>query len=193
MQKQLANALSLVFHPMLMVPFFALYNSLMTLEGTIVYVTVGVTLLATLFLAFYILRLKRNGKISNLDASDQTERQHRVYLPIIAVLSVTLAVFYILSQPAPVLWASFFFLLLFVVGYCLNFYIKASLHLAILSYFAFSFWHSNPILCFILLACCPFLAWSRLYLLRHSRSEIIIGFGLGAVIGLGQVFVIFSV
>lgn len=186
MQQKIANIISIVGHPMLAVPVFALFNAVMRLEGNVIYVTFGVTVFASLFLAFYIFRLKKSGKISNLDASDRGERQSKVYLPIIGVLGLTLAVFCALNQPKTVLVASFCFLLLFLLAYCINFYIKASLHLAIMAYFAVSFLPMYPVLGLGLLLFCVPLAWSRLYLLRHNFLEIIIGFILGISVGLLQ-------
>jgi membrane-associated phospholipid phosphatase len=186
MQQKIANFISIIGHPMLAVPVFALFNAVMLLEGYVVYITFGVTVLASLFLSFYIFRLKKSGKISNLDASDRGERQNKVYLPIIGVLMLTFGVFYTLNQPKSVLLASFCFLLLFLLAYCINFFIKASLHLAIMAYFAASFLQTYPVLGFALLLFCLPLAWSRLFLLRHSFLEIIIGFILGISVGLFQ-------
>jgi membrane-associated phospholipid phosphatase len=186
MQQKIATLISAIGHPMLAVPVFAIFNAVMRLEGDLIYITLAVTLLASLFLTFYIFRLKKQGKISNLDASDRGERQNRVYLPIIGVLTLTLAVFYALNQPKSVVVASFCFLLLFVMGYCINFFVKASLHLAIMAYFGASFLPVYPILGVALLLFCLPLAWSRLFLLRHSFLEIIIGFLLGIIVGIGQ-------
>ena len=182
-----ARLLSAAGHPMLAVPIFALFNALMLLEGNVVYITFGVTVLASLLLAFYIIRLKKQGKISNLDASDQSERQNKVYLPIILVLIATFGIFYTLNQPYSVLLASFCFLLLFLTGYLLNFFIKASLHLAIMAYFGSSFLPVYPWLGAILLLFCLPLAWSRLHLQRHSPAEIVVGTLLGMGIGALQV------
>jgi membrane-associated phospholipid phosphatase len=186
MQQKIANIISIIGHPMLAVPAFAGFNAVMLLEGDVIYITLGVTILASLFLSFYIFRLKKSGKISNLDASDRGERQSKVYLPIIGVLMLTFGVFYTLNQPKSVLVASFCFLLLFLLAYYINFYIKASLHLAIMAYFAASFLPTYPILGIVLFLFCLPLAWSRLFLLRHSFLEIIIGFLLGTSIGVLQ-------
>ncbi|MEY4928098.1 MAG: hypothetical protein RI894_2534, partial [Bacteroidota bacterium] len=88
-----------------------------------------------------------------------------------------------LNQPQAVLQSTFFLCLLFIIGYFLNFFIKASLHLAIPLFLGIMSLNTNINLSCFLLFLVPFIAWSRYILKRHSLSELVAGAILATTIG----------
>ncbi len=185
---KIARFFSAIAHPILLVPVYSIYVTITQLTGAAVNICIGITVLASVLLIIYMMRQVRKQKIADFDASNQAERQNRVFLPIIGVLAASYGLFFYLEQPASVLTSTLFFGLLFIVGYGLNFFIKASLHVAIPLFLGCMAYANNPFLSFFLWGMLPFVAWSRLVLQRHTRAEIAGGSILGASVGMAYCF-----
>lgn len=182
MQK-IATLISALFSPMLLIPSYAIYAAATNLTGTAATLSIWVSVAICGSLSLYFLWLVRTGRLSNADASVKSERQKRVYPAIIGVLSSCYGLFYYLNQPTICLKSTFFLLLLFLIGYVINFFIKASLHTATPLLLASMLLPISPALSLFLFAATPFIAWSRYELKRHTIPELIVGFVMGLTIG----------
>ncbi len=180
---KIASFFSAIAHPILLVPAYSIYVTLTQLTGAAVSICIGITVFASVLLVLYMVRQVRKNEISNFDASDKSERQNRVFLPIIGVLTASYGLFFYLDQPEAVLKSTLFLGLLFVVGYVFNFFIKASQHVAIPLFLGCMGFQNTPLLSIFLWGILPFVAWSRLVLGRHTLTEVIAGALLGASVG----------
>jgi membrane-associated phospholipid phosphatase len=183
MYKKIALILSNVINPIVVIVVFTAYQCITKFGSVAATSSLTIIFLAMLALVGYILRAVQQGKLTNLDASVQTERQNRLYLPIIAILIVLCVCFYFLRQPVLILHTTLWFLVLFTIGYFVNFFIKASLHVGIPTFVALISLGENSVWPIGLLLLIPLVGWSRYYLQRHTVFEIVIGAMLGASVG----------
>ena len=79
---KIANFFSTLAHPILLVPVYSIYVTLTQLTGAAVSICIGITLFASVLLIVYMVRQVQKNKVSNFDASDKSERQNRVFLPM---------------------------------------------------------------------------------------------------------------
>lgn len=183
--KLLAQSLSLIFNPIfffLLIPYVIVYkqtnNSLYALKWEIfsaLFIFIGLLLVV-------VGRVKK--VFSDFDLSNKEERSRfYVYLVYIAISYLLVSLFF-KGVYFSISIIAFGILLSVVVFSFVNRYVKASIHMAsacafiltisILDKSLTTFWLTFWIL--------PIIAWSRLYLKRHTMVEIITGSVLGVTI-----------
>ena len=182
MKQRLAHFISTVGSPVVILLGFTLYTTLQHLQGAAVPICLGTTLVFALVFIGYMTWQVRSGRIANLDASVRSERQNKVYLPIIGAFGVSLALFWWLGQTRLVLVSTACLLLLFVVGFLVTYRLKASLHTAVPCYLGVTALVSDPAVGLFLLAITPAIAWSRIVLGRHTLREVLAGAGIALLV-----------
>jgi len=118
----------------------------------------------------------RTGRWKTVDASERSERP-TLYMTVLGALLVLAAYYEYSGNPAVTLIV--FIILMFGVALALNRWIKFSLHLAFVGFYGLvlvriQLGYGLPLLLLI-----PFVAWSRLVLLRHNVREVLSGLILG--------------
>jgi len=179
----IAKLISTLGHPFLTVPVFvvfllfsiesarqATYLSLLIIGG--IFVPIGIT----------TLRGVRKGRYTNLDVSDQAQRQ-KWFITTTLLLFVVTLIIWLTNQDRTLRLAVTCALVLLVMAQVVNTRVKASMHLAFHVFLGFLILHFNGIAGIAFLLFAPLLAWSRIHLKRHVWKEIVVGVILGAVLG----------
>jgi membrane-associated phospholipid phosphatase len=182
MRTALARAISIVGHPIVLVPIAALIaastlgaspQQLRIIGGTIL--ALGVVVLG------YSVWQVRRGRWSHVDASARSERTSlNVFLAVLLLLSAALLWFLTYRSSLPVALA--LSSAIFVTALLLARWVKVSLHVAFAAFATALLW---PIkLAFVIgIFATSAVVWSRLVLGRHVAADIVAGLLLGAVAG----------
>lgn len=183
-KRSIAKYISIVGHPFVTIPVFLLIILFVREDidnaKTLATMIIG-GIFAPISLVTYI-RVKR-GKYTNLDVSDRRQRQRWFMLTTTLILIVT-ALLWITEQDILISIALTVSLFLMIVSQLLNTMIKASMHTAYHTYLGFVIFYLNSWIGVAFFLFLPFLAWSRVYLKRHTKPEIMAGLGLGILFGI---------
>ena len=175
--------LSRVFHPLLVAPLSLFL--VQRLSGSTSIEATGWTVLAcgmtmVPFLAF-VFRRVRSGRYEDMDVSTREDR-HVLYALAGVSLAALLAVLVVLPAPPIVWWTMVTASAAITIGAFVNFLIhKVSLHVltdTACATFLIFLW---PLVGIVLLILSILVAWSRVYLGRHTVPDVIWGFSVGLV------------
>ena len=125
----------------------------------------------------------KKGKYTNLDVSDQSQRQQWFIVTTLLLLVVTVVIWVVEPNRTLRLGTACACVLL-LISQLVNTRIKASMHLAFHTYVSLLILHINSFAGVLFLLFTPLLAWSRLYLKRHVLEEVLVGIALGTVFGI---------
>ena len=217
--KKIANAISIVFHP-LFIPLFALplYFSIDSYENLIINqantdflnaIYSVMVLVGVLFPLLSLYIMVRTGLVSDFNAFNKKERAPIFILVLIYYLMVYFmyrswnsSVFQLLDPLLSFLSGGIF---LIVIALIINLKVKISLHCISISAFAGAFLAysvtipdiANPLFLasinVLLLLLMGFVASSRLYLKAHQPNEVYLGLGIGFVVELLVVYLGISI
>lgn len=183
MKTTIANVISTVGHPFLTVPLFAVFL-LFSIESTQRAIYLSLLIVGGIFLPIGLKTIwgVRKGTYTNLDVSDQVQRQKWFVATTFLLLIVTVIV-WVTNQEWTLRLAMACALALLVIAQLVNRRIKASMHLAFHAFLGFLILSLNGVAgaCFLLFAL-P-LAWSRIHLGRHIWKEVVVGMALGSLLG----------
>ncbi len=182
-KSKIANGISILGNPLITLPVI---SGLVFIEiGGIEF---GFSAMGLIFIMMvlpvisWIVVMQRSGRYSNFDVSDKGQRVSFYYV-LIPILLLSSLILYLYNQPdyfyRGVLIASF----LMAVCYLINFISKISLHVSLNAYLAISIILFNAFLSFFVLTLTLLVGWSRVYLKRHSKSEVILGLMAGIMAG----------
>jgi len=180
----IAKLISTLGHPFLTVPVFVVFL-LFSIEPARQATYLSFLIIGGIFVPIGIKTILgvRKGTYTNLDVSDQGQRQEWFIATSVLLLIVT-AIIWLTNQGWTLRLAVSCALMLLLVAQAVNIRVKASMHLAFHTFLGFLIlyfnWYAG--LCFLLFA--PLLAWSRLHLKRHVNKEIVVGIALGVVFGM---------
>ena len=172
---------SRALHPLLVAPLslFAVQrlSGATSLEATLWTCFACGTTLVPLF-AFIQFRVRR-GRYEDWDVSRREDR-HTLYIMAALVMVALLAALAALPAPRIVWWAMVTALAAISVGAFVNLFVhKVSLHVltdaACATFLAFLWPPAGA----VLLASCGLVAWSRVYLGRHTLPDVVWGFFVG--------------
>lgn len=183
MTTKTAKYISAIGHPLLTIPLSvgavlfqvrdfesALLISILIIFGIIVPLTIK------------MYRGQKTGVYSNFDVSDQGERKGWYFFSI-ALLAVFVIILFITNQ-SPVVRSGFLLsALLLLSSQVVNYFIKCSLHVSFNMFLAFLIVPINIYLATLFLLFVFFIAWSRVYLKRHTIKEVTIGAIIGTIFG----------
>ncbi len=175
--------ISTLGHPFLTVPVFVVFL-LFTIEPARQATYLSLLIIGGIFIPIGLRTIRgvRKGMYTNLDVSDQAQRQKWFIAMTILVLVVTIII-WATGQDRTLRVATTCALLLLLTAQVVNIAVKASMHLAFHTFLGFLIlYFSWPVgITFLLLS--PLLAWSRLYLKRHVLKEVLIGMVMGGLFG----------
>ena len=185
-----AKIISIVGHPLLVIPVFAIIV-LFKYENTQKATTLSGLIVGGLIVPMVVKMYRgyRKGTYTNFDVSDQAERKTWYSLPIILLTIFTLYLF-VKEQERNLRLAILLSLILLISSKLINNYIKISLHasfgayIAMLAFQLLGIIYGSLFLLFALLVAC-----ARVVLRRHTVIEVVLGIGLGSILGL--VFILF--
>ncbi|WP_353195822.1 hypothetical protein [Parapedobacter defluvii] len=183
MKTTIAKLISTVGHPFLTVPVFVIFL-LFSIESPRQAAYLSLLIIGGIFVPIGIRTLwgVRKGTYTNLDVSDQGQRQKWFIATTLLLLIVTVII-WLTNQDRTLRLAVTCALVLLVTAQVVNTRVKASMHLAFHVFLGFLILHFNVIAGIVFLMFAPLLAWSRIHLKRHVWKEIIVGVILGAVLG----------
>lgn len=178
-----ARVLSIVAHPALLVPLSAVgvavnRGASPAVVQTAAQASIGV---AAAVMVYSLVRV-RSGRWSHADASRPAERmQLNVFL--VGALLAGAAYAVASDQPRGVVEGLLLSASLVVVALLLRGWLKLSLHVAFAAFAALLWWPTAAATAGLLLVAAG-LAWSRLYLQRHTAADVLTGATAGVVAGL---------
>ena len=182
---KLANLLSIIGHPLLTWTVFSVYISFRQLPVRNAMLISGL-LIGGVVVPVGILtyRKVKQGKYSNFDISNR--RQRAGFYPfVIGLMTLATGLLVVTNQPRSFIYGMGVALLLLIVSYGVNFFIKASMHTSLSIFLA---WAGSLIsfrLGVMLGLWAVLVAASRLILVRHTLLEVVIGALIGLVSGVG--------
>src|SRR5437899_5825244 len=178
-----ARLVSWIGHPLVFV-----LASVAVVVGTQLSPRAGLPILLALLLstlvptAILLLSGVRSGRWSDADVSVRKERQRFFPWAVPFSLAGVIAMWW-LQAPSYIIRGGMVTLGLFLVSWLINFSLKLSLHALFAFYCAIILFRIGLIWGTIALILAVLVAWSRLFLRRHTRIELITGIALGLLVG----------
>ncbi|WP_461130641.1 phosphatase PAP2 family protein [Spirosoma aerophilum] len=180
-----AKALSLIGHPLLTTTLFALYVTFQQLPiMNAVIISAGLLGGVVLPISWYNYRKVKRGQYTNFDVSDQRQRA-QFYPVLIGAISLLAGLLFATHQPRPFCYGTACVLLLVIISYEVNRYIKASLHTSLSFFLTWAIYGINQPLGLLMGVFAILIGLSRLVLGRHTLLEILIGALIGLIAGTG--------
>jgi hypothetical protein len=185
MTKNLAYFISFILNPLFILvflPYFLVFKATGSVADA-----VGWTSYSFIFLlavGVFMVHGVRKRFFSDLDVSNRSQR------PILFSFLIATGVIYILGlylmfAPSILKVMAIGMMIGLVIVSVVNRWIKASIHLAILSALLLGVVLGYGGRSFLLFSLIPLVAWSRVKIKRHTLPETIIGSGIGIVVSLG--------
>ncbi len=169
------SALAVVVEGTFVLTYLGTSNLYLSLRWTLLSLAL---ILALLVIVYYFVR---KGKFSDLDVSTQTQRPLLFLLDFIFA-AIYLSILYLFHAPKTLFVGNIAVFMVVIVLMVVNRFIKASVHMAVLSgaLTLFVFMGGLTYLWgFILI---PILAWARLTTKRHAFKEVVVGTIIGILI-----------
>lgn len=129
----------------------------------------------------YIFWLLRRGLVSDFHLPRREERLKPMRLSLVTAVIGWLLLFR-LAAPPLLLALSLANLGQSLLYFGITRYWKISIHTAVAAGLAVLVWHTWGLLAWPLLAAVPLVAWSRVYLRRHTVAQTVAGVGVGAFV-----------
>ena len=176
--------MSILGHPLLTISLLSGYVGFLRLPQKSAVIICGLLLAIVIIpVVWHNYQKVNNGKYTNFDVSSRSQRSG-FYPVLIGLTLLFLALLAVTGQPYVFIHGTMCMLLLLVSSYCINFYIKTSLHTSISIFIAVGFYSLNHSLGLILGIFTILVALSRLVLNRHTISEILVGALMGVISGI---------
>ena len=152
------------------------------------YLTISIVA-SLLFIASisWIIYKKNKGDYSDYSISDRKQR-YSFYHFAIPLIFITSFLFNVLDQPRHLIISFIFGGILMLISYLSNFFIKSSLHTSLNIYLAFTVFMLHNGLGVFIFCFAMAIAYSRVILKKHTFPEIVSGFIIGALTGIGLYF-----
>ena len=183
MKTQLAKFISTVGHPFITIPLFTVFATLND-ECRETSALMPLLIVGGVWSAIAIKTLigVKQGAYTNLDVSNQAQRQ-RWYVFVIVLLSLATGIAFWVHESPMLRFALLFGTFLLAIAQISNYYVKTSLHVSCHIFLSFLVMPLNFTGGIALLVFTPVLAWSRLVLKRHTLTEVLTGTILGFIMG----------
>ena len=183
MKQNFAKYISIVGHPLITISAFVIivmfsfeeFNKALLIS----FLIVGCIIIPNV-IRNYI--KTKNGEYTNFDVSIRTQR-HSMYLFAMLPMLIITAVLFYTSQPRGLCYGVLFGLVLLLISFIVNFFIKCSGHVSLTIYLSFLVIPLNIIIGIIVLLCSGLIGWSRVELKRHTVKEVFTGAVIGLTVG----------
>ena len=123
----------------------------------------------------------KKGNYTNMDVSNRKQR-NSLYLFNFFIISIYIAVLFYTKQNFHYILIIIFLLVLMVVMFLSNLFIKSSMHTSFNVFVSCLFFALNPIYGFIWLFLTILVAISRIILKRHTVKEVIMGAFIAVIV-----------
>ncbi len=183
MKQKIALTISRILHPMVLMPLFIGYVVFSLLPpGRAILTTVSIVGIGIVPLALWNIYRTQTGKYSNFDVSIR-EQRFSMFGVVFLLSTVLMAYLWYTGQPEVLLIGCALVIGLVFSSFVFNFWLKTSLHTAILTYICIGLWPMDSDLSLLMGVGVPLVAWARVVQSRHSLSEVGVGFFIGAIFG----------
>lgn len=183
MKQKLAKYISIIGHPLLTIPVFVIIV-MFAYEGfhkaLLISFLIVVCVIIPTVIRNYI--KTKNGEYTNFDVSVRRQR-YSMYLFAISLLVIITIILFNTRQPRNLCLGVLFGLILLIISYIVNFFIKCSDHVSLTIYLSFLIIPTNFFIGIIVLLFSGLIGWSRVVLKRHTIKEVYVGTIIGFIIG----------
>lgn len=182
-KKKFANTFSTIGNPLILsfiVSIYANFREFDTFQA--IKLTAILLVIGILPIWFFINRKVKSGDYADHDVSARTKRKS-LYVFALTFLMLMIAVLYFTNQPKFITTGALFAWILAFSSFLINFKVKSSLHTGFAFLIAMMTFKIGIIFSMSLLVFAFLIAWSRVYLKRHTLQEVFIGGSLGFVLG----------
>ena len=181
---RLARWISIIAHPFVTMLFLAGVAGF--LFGAWDGLAAGAAMIAMLIAVVGALMFHqvRTGRWLNVDASRPEERPV-LYVLLLVALAVMVAFVLLTGRNTYLVRGILGAMTITLISGVLNRRIKISLHMAFGAFAAFLLVLMGSLVGWVLLVLLPPIGWSRLFLRRHTLTEVIAGAALGVAVGSG--------
>ena len=184
MTSKTAKYISVIGHPLLTIPIFVIpilfhfqdFKSALSISILMVF-----GIIVPLTIKMYI--GEKKGLYSNFDVSDQGERKGWYFFSVV-LLAITVILLFVTNQSHAVRFGFLLSALLLLSSQIVNYYIKSSLHVSFNIFLSFLIFPINIYLGTLFFLFVFVIAWSRVYLKRHTIKEVTTGAIIGTIFGL---------
>jgi membrane-associated phospholipid phosphatase len=177
-QRLAAMVLSIVGHPLIVMPLTVLISVRQPFFRTLIYA--GITILP---LMFVIRRKVRAKEWTDHDVSEPRQRRE-FYWVLLVVLGGSIALFSLFGFPRPLIVGTAVSFGLLVLGMVISLWSKISIHMMFCAYSAMILTRIGVAASIIALGLLLTLGWARVVLGRHTVPQVISGAAMGAIAGL---------
>ncbi len=183
-----SKLISNFFNPIISLLIFYIYvaSKNHTFEEALRYILPLILIAVIPILAWIIINVKK-GKYTNMDVSDRKQRNSLYYF-IIGALVVYLSYYYIKFNEWD--FKILYLLILLVLMFFSNHYIKSSMHTGLNIFVAALFYAENPCFGWIWLILSVIVGVTRVILKRHSIAEVFSGSILAFIV---SIFYLYSI
>lgn len=184
MKQKIAKYISIIGHPLVTISTFVLIV-MFSFEEFHKALLISVLIVGCVIIPNIIRNYikTKNGEYTNFDVSVRRQR-NSMYLFAISLLVIITIVLFNTRQSKNLCLGVLFVLILLIISYIVNFFIKCSGHVSLTIYLSFLIIPMNLIIGIIVLLFSGLIGWSRVELRRHTIKEIFTGAIIGLVIGL---------
>ncbi len=184
MRQKTARCISIIGHPFLTIPAF-IFIVLFVTENFLKALLLSVLIVGCVIIPTSIRNYikTKKGEYTNFDVSVKTQR-NSMYLFAFPPFCVLTFILFATGQSKSLCMGVLFGLILLIISYVVNFFIKCSAHVSLTIFLAFLIIPINFIIGIIVLLFSGLMGWSRIELKRHTIKEVFAGAVIGLLIGI---------
>ena len=190
-KKQIAVLISAIaYAPIISVPVFALINYFYLNSYDFLVITTICAIFAgilPILLVLFFLKTKSNGKKVDMDIPERTDRNYPLILVILSYIIGTI-VLYLLNAPLITTVLMFCYFSNTLILFFINLYWKISIHALGVAGPSIALIYVFGPFGVIFSLMIPLVMWSRIYLKKHTVSQVIMGAMLGLVFTTLQIY-----
>ena len=176
--------LSVVGHPLLTLSLFSIYVAFQKLSLNNAVTVTGLLIGGVAIpIAWQNYRRVRRGQYTNFDVSDQRQRA-QFYPVLIGLVALVSGLLFATGQPLAFGYGAVCLLVLLIVSYGINLFIKVSLHTSLSVFLTWAVYMLSPPFGVVMGVLAVLVALSRLVLKRHILIEILVGVLTGVLTGI---------
>lgn len=183
MNARLAEVISTVGSPFVLFPIVITWTTVRRLGWSEAVPALISILVVLVVLGGFIFFRRKKGAVTNLDVSERAQRARNIYWPTLLLIA-TVALYFKLAN-RPFVWDTVYVGALIGACFIFNAIIKISLHTVFATYLSalllFHDWRWGVTMYIF----AGLIAYSRLVLGRHKRNEVLLGWLVGSIFGVG--------
>lgn len=190
MKTELAQMISFIFNPVLLLVFVPLLLVYRTTGDVILALAwTGYTMIFLIAMTFFIIYGVHKKIFSDMDVSTRTQR------PLLFTASICMGLIYLfglwfLNGPKILIFVTVGVMISMLIIALINTRLKVSIHVATVSALLFAFSIIYQGYYYLTLLLIPTVAWSRLRIKRHTLPETVAGAILGVILSYVMYYVV---